>query len=136
MNAGHDETAAQIGLVPLIDLSLTLVVVFLVFMPMAMTSLMPVSSSGAGGKGGRETEKEAPLILEVTPAAVRVGPVSFDSELALAAWLKDGALSRRNPELSLKASRDVSQERLVRVLDCVRDSGRWKVTLLTLKDAP
>ena len=129
------EQTAEISLIPLVDLCLTLVVVFLILMPMALTSLIPVSSSESGGGGEAAPEiKELPIVVNLDAERVRVGNVTYDSELQMFAWFRDAFGSRKNHQLILQTAPEVSQDRLVHWLDSVRTTGDWTVTLMVTKE--
>jgi biopolymer transport protein ExbD len=124
------EQSAEISLVPLVDLCLTLVVVFLILIPMSMTSLIPISGSETqGATQAPETPKELPLLVNLDADSVRVSGVSLQSDLQVVAWFRDAFGSRKNHDLVLQTALEVKQDRLVHWLDTVRTTGDWVVTL-------
>ena len=129
------EQSAEISLVPLVDLCLTLVVVFLIMLPMSMTSLLPISASGGGADdSSAPTQKELPLLINIDPDTIKVGGAALRSDLEIAAWFRDAFNSRKNHELVVVTAQDVSQDRLVHWLDLVRNTGLWSVTLAVNKE--
>ncbi len=130
------EQSAEISLVPLVDLCLTLVVVFLIMLPMSMTSLLPITAAGAGGEESTApAAKELPLLVNIDVDTIRVGAVSLRSDLENAAWFRDAFGSRHNHELIVVTASDVPQDRLVHWLDTIRNTGQWSVTLAVNKEA-
>ena len=108
------EQSAEISLVPLVDLCLTLVVVFLIMLPMSMTSLIPITAvSGGGGEPTTPEVKELPLLVNIDADTIRVGAVSLRNDLENAAWFRDAFASRKNHELIVVTASEVPQDRLV-----------------------
>lgn len=125
------EQAAEISLVPLVDLCLTLVVVFLILMPMALTTDLPIMT-GRGAKSGAGEEAaavETPLLIELTENGVRIDGAAFPSDLQAAGHMRDAYNSRKNHDAILRAADAVTQDRLVHWLDLLRTVGPWIVTL-------
>ncbi len=130
------EQTAEISLIPLVDLCLTLVVVFLMLMPMALTSLLPVSSTDASAADDlAPAVKETPILVSLDPERVRAADAVLDSDLQTSAWFRDAFDARKNHQLILQTAPEVSQERLVHWLDLVKKTGDWSVMLMVPKEA-
>jgi biopolymer transport protein ExbD len=128
------DVISEVNLTPLVDMALTLIVVFLIFLP-ALTTLIPISStSSAGGGKGTSEQIEAPLVLVLSVNKVRLGNYEFDSDDKLIPWLRDLFVQRQDHKLTVRTDPDVAQQRLVTLLDDIRLTGDWKVALSTLRE--
>lgn len=128
------DVISEVNLTPLVDMALTLIVVFLIFLP-ALTTLIPISAiPSSGGAQGISEQMNAPLVLILSVNKVRLGNYEFSSDEKLIPWLRDLYAQRQDRKLTVKTDPDVPQQRLVTLLDDVRLTGEWKVALSTLKE--
>lgn len=115
----------EMNLIPLIDVSLILVIIFMVLTPVLIQSQitvkLPESSSGAPPQSESTVEvqisREGVMTIDGRP----VPAARLEKELAL----RLGSASKRN--LLVQADRSVPIERVVRVLDVAKRLGVTKL---------
>jgi biopolymer transport protein ExbD len=127
-----NEVISEVNLTPLVDMALTLIVVFLIFLP-TLTTLIPISSTSTSpGPNGGQEKIEAPLVLILSADKVRLGNLEFTSDEKLIPWLRDLYAKRHDHKIIVKTQGDVPQQRLVSLLDTTRATGEWKLSLSLL----
>ncbi len=129
------EIISEVNLTPLVDMALTLIVVFLIFLP-ALTTLIPISSTSSGSSSqGNSEENEEPLVISLSTDKIRLGSQEFASFEKLVPWMRDFYIKRKNHQVTVRTEPNVDQQRLVTLLDYVRQCGDWKVSLSVLKES-
>jgi biopolymer transport protein TolR len=123
----HRRFLAEINVIPLVDVVLVLLIIFMVTAPMlyrGMDIKLPTSSSNT-------IKPEERLVLTVE----RDQQVYLDKERVLAAQVegKLRAAKERNPEVSvyLRADKDVPYGTVVQVMDGVKRAGIEKLGMVT-----
>jgi len=118
---------AEINIIPLVDVVLVLLVIFMVTAPMLYRGMdinLPRSSSNT-------IKPEERVVLTVE----RDRRVYVDKELIPLAQLpqKMGALHRKNPDVSvfLRADQDVPYGTVVQVMDSIKKAGIVKLGMVT-----
>jgi len=117
--AHHDTEAAELGLAPLLDVVLLLLIFFLVTTSFA-TSRIPLELPGAESA---EAPRHSKLVVVLTTDGglfldeVAITPALLDGRLAEASHAEPGL------DLELRADRAVSHGRVVEILDLARSHG-------------
>jgi biopolymer transport protein ExbD len=123
-------TLAELNITPLLDLVFVLLVIFIITTPQMMNNLEMTLPSG----------KPPPKANQVKPKIQRIsiganGQISLNDESVTVSLLKDRltGLKAANPALSVvvKGADDVDYQRVVSVLDVLRQLGITKVGLAT-----
>ena len=123
---------AEINVIPLVDVMLVLLIIFMVAAPM-MTQGMPVNLPQA--------KKSVPLKAEsiyitvpanfVTERKVQIGSETIRIE-ALAERVRQTMLGRDEKSLFVRADGDVAYKHLVSVVDKLKEGGIERVGLVTV----
>jgi biopolymer transport protein ExbD len=128
------ETLSEVNVIPLADLSLTLLIIIMVLSPMVMQSMIKVQSSKAAAiKSLSEKPPEPPLILSINPDGVILNTVKVSDDVDLASRLAQALSNRQDKTILLTADPAVAHGRFVQVLDLVKQQGAEKIALLHKK---
>ncbi len=126
---GDDEPMAEMNLIPLIDISLTLLIILMVtsaFIKQPGVSLkLPETAT-------REGKPETPKDLTIAIAADGLLYVEGKSETDDALRMRLAPMaSEKDARVLIKGDRNVSYDRVMHVMDLVRQSGVTRVVLPT-----
>lgn len=128
---GHQAPMNEINMVPLIDVMLVLLIVFMITAPLLTHSIrvdLPVAAS--------ETTNEAPDT--VTLSLDGDGVLYWNNELIgdeeLGVRLADAAALPVQPELHLRADRETRYQKLAEVLSAARSAGVRRIGFITTPD--
>lgn len=122
----QDDVLAEINVVPLVDVILVVLIIFMVTAPMIMKPSISVNlpKSGTG-------DATAPSKLTISIA--QDGQLTLDGKLTTDEQIKLRALEvyQKNPEIQaiISADKNVSHGRVVSVLDIVKASGVRKFAI-------
>jgi biopolymer transport protein TolR len=123
----HDEPITEINITPLVDVSLVLVIIFMVTMPFLMEKAMRVSASA--DKVVAVSSVKEPILVEIRGENVIVeGRQVALPELA--SRLQGLIKERQNGAVAVSAERGISHGRVVQVLDEAAASGATELNLL------
>lgn len=126
-NPSEDSPITAINITPLVDVSLVLVMIFMITMPFLMEKSLKVGSSDAKVVPvGSATE---PVLVEVSPRDIRVEGRSVPAA-RLEATLRRFLGERRGAGVAVQADRKTSHGRVVEVLDLAAASGAQELDLL------
>ncbi len=124
-NSGQDEPIAEINVVPLVDIILVVLIIFMVTAPMVLKPTidvdLPQASSGES--------KEAPKSIEVVVS--KMGELYLDGSKVSLEELKNSVTveAKKNSKSSvvLTADKDVTLDGLTQIIDAIKGSGIKKV---------
>jgi len=122
----NDDVLAEINVVPLVDVILVVLIIFMVTAPMIMKPSINVNLPKAGSG-----DATVPSKLNITIA--KDGAITLDGQIADDQKLQAAALNeaKKNPEIQgiISADKDVPHGRVVSVLDLVKASGVKKFAI-------
>ncbi len=128
----HNNTNAEINMVPLIDVMLVLLVIFLITAPLLTHSIsvqLPQASA-------QPTEKDS---VSLDLAVTAEGLLYLDNEPVdledLTATLQPMALDNPQPEIRIRADQDTRYEVLAQVMSRAKASGLTRLGFVTKPDA-
>lgn len=125
VHSGKNRIIAEINMIPLIDISLILLIIFMVITPFLVQSQIQVNlpKASSGTKGGDEE------VLKVQLAAD--GTMTVDGKRVKYSRLKDELLLRFSKSYKktvlVEADKSVPVERVVRVFDIAKKLGAGKI---------
>jgi len=125
---GRSAPMSEINMVPLIDVMLVLLIVFMITAPLLTHSIMidlPSASSQT------TNEKPDTITLTVDEAGALYWNNEAIGEDELMARLVDAAASELQPELHLRADRDTRYQRLAELMSKARQAGIQKMGFVT-----
>lgn len=122
-----DEILSEINVVPLVDISLVLLIIFMVTANYIMTPSFKVDlAQAAHAKVVQQTDI-------VTISISREGPVYLENELVTVKELKKKiqAKYKSNPDISvmLSVDKNVNFKNVVNILDCLSELGITKLNI-------
>lgn len=125
MNPDSDQPIAEINVVPLVDIILVVLIIFMVTAPLVLKPTIDVSLPEASSG----EVKEAPKTLEVVVG--KDGQVYFDGKVVSLDELKEQVTleSQKSADASviLTADKDVTLNGLTKIIDAIKGSGIKKV---------
>ena len=127
-NTGSQMPTAEINMIPLIDVMLVLLIIFMITAPL-MTHSVKVDLPRASST----PTPEKPMVLQVAITAdnrVFVGSEPADSQ-QLEARFRDAVAQDSNVELHLKADRDSRYESVAETMSAARRAGLSKIGFVT-----
>ena len=127
-NTGSQMPTAEINMIPLIDVMLVLLILFMITAPL-MTHSVKVDLPRASST----PTPEKPMVLQVAITAdnrVFVGSEPVDSQ-QLEARFRDAVAQDSNVELHLKADRDSRYESVAETMSAARRAGLSKIGFVT-----
>ena len=127
-NTGSQMPTAEINMIPLIDVMLVLLIIFMVTAPL-MTHSVKVDLPRASST----PTPEKPMVLQVAITAdnrVFVGSEPVDGQ-QLEARFRDAVAQDSNVELHLKADRDSRYESVAETMSAARRAGLSKIGFVT-----
>ncbi len=120
---------AQINVTPLVDVMLVLLIIFMVTAPM-MEKGLDVNLPQVG-KAPDLSVKQEPLVVSVTRGGgLAIGEQRVENVIRLEAVLKQQLAGRKDPEVFLKADKDVPYGAVVEVMAAVRGAGVNKLGMV------
>lgn len=127
---GEDEPMADINLIPLIDISLVLVIILMVTTVLIHNPGVKVNlPKTVTHEGAPESSKDITIALSATGATFLNGQ-PMDSKSMLGA-LKKAAATDRETRVLIKGDRSIVYQKVMDVMDIVRQSGLTHVVLPT-----
>lgn len=122
----HDEMMSEINVVPLVDIILVVLIIFMVTAPMIMKPSINVNLPKAASG-----DATTPSKLNITISSD--GKLNLDGKMVDDAEVQSTALAevQKNPEIQaiISADKDVPHGRVVSVLDLVKGSGVKKFAI-------
>ncbi|MBL8443067.1 MAG: biopolymer transporter ExbD [Zoogloeaceae bacterium] len=119
---------SEINMVPLIDVMLVLLIVFMITAPLLTHSVkidLPIASSTSSN------EKPDTVTLAIDASGALFWNNQAIDEAALAARLEEAAALSPQPELHLRADKDTRYERLAQLMAQVNGAGLQKLGFVT-----
>lgn len=119
---------SEINMVPLIDVMLVLLIVFMITAPLLTHSVkidLPIASSTSSN------EKPDTVTLAIDASGALFWNNQAIDEAALAARLEEAAALSPQPELHLRADKDTRYERLAQLMAQVNGAGLQKIGFVT-----
>lgn len=128
-NAAEEESAInEINVTPLVDISLVLVIIFMVTAPMVVQSGIVVNASKVTESFGKSTRNES-VQIKITKKSLLLNNNKV-SEESFFPTLK-GVLDKNKKKLvTVTCDRDVAHGRLVSVLDTAKMAGAKTLALM------
>jgi biopolymer transport protein ExbD len=126
----EEETSInKINLTSLVDVSLTLVIIFMVAAPFVMQTGIKVTSSKMGAAKGKVVQSENVNIYLSADGKIKVNeqPVSWEQ---LAVALRTAIPKSKDRMVILLASPKSHVKQIVDILDCARQEGAVKLAIL------
>jgi len=119
----------KINLTSLVDVSLTLVIIFMVAAPFVMQTGIKVTSSKMGAAKGKVVQSENVNIYLSADGKIKVNeqPVSWEQ---LAVALRTAIPKSKDRMVILLASPKSHVKQIVDILDCARQEGAVKLAIL------
>lgn len=127
-----DEIVSEINIIPLVDISLVLLIIFMVTANYIMTSSLTIDIPQASH--AKQIQPDDTLTINIS----REGPVYIGSELVTSAELKKimKAKYRDNPGMAviLSADRNVNFKNVVNILDLLSEIGISRLNIATVHE--
>lgn len=122
----QDEIMAEINIVPLVDVILVVLIIFMVTAPMIMKPSININLPKAGA-GEATTPSKLNIIINPDGSLILDGKPANDELVQNAAQLE----SKNNPDIQaiISADKDVPHGRVVSVLDIVKSAGVKKFAI-------
>lgn len=125
----EEDSISKINLTSLVDVSLTLVIIFMVITPFTMQTGITVTSSKMGESKGKVAQSENVSIYLSANGQIKINgqPVSWDK---LPDVLRVSIPKSKNRMVMLLASPENHVNQIVDILDCARQEGAKKLAIL------
>ena len=125
----EETTINKINLTSLVDVSLTLVIIFMVAAPFVMQTGIKVTSSKIGAQKGKVVQSENVNVYLSADGKIKVNgqPVSWEQ---LPAVLEESIPKSKDRMVILLASPKNRVKQIVDILDCARQKGAMKLAIL------
>jgi biopolymer transport protein ExbD len=124
------DTLSEVNVIPLADLSLTLLIILMVISPMIMQSMIKVVASHATASKGAQDQKEPPLIVLLNAdGSVWLNSVKV-TDLDLATKVETAFSNRTEKSILVTVDPQAAHGRFVQVLDILKQHGAEKINLL------
>ena len=122
----NDEVISEINVVPLVDVILVVLIIFMVTAPMIMKPSINVNLPRAGA-GDATVPSKLNIMIGKDGNTLLDGKVADDEQIRIAATEE----SKKNPEIQaiISADKDVSHGRVVSVLDIIKAGGVKKFAI-------
>ena len=128
-NAAEEESAINdINVTPLVDISLVLVIIFMVTAPMVVQSGIVVNSSKVTESYGKSTRDES-IQIKITKKAIMINNNKVSDE-SFFPTLKNLLGHNKKKLVTVTCDRDVMHGRLVSVLDTSKMAGAKTLALM------
>lgn len=122
---------SEINMVPLIDVMLVLLIVFMITAPL-LTHAVKIDLPTAASEASNEKPETVTLALDAAGTLFWNDQKIADNELA--ARLASAAAQAVQPELHLRADRDTRYQRLAQIMSAARSAGIRKMGFVTLPE--
>ncbi len=126
----EEETLAEVNVIPLADVCLTLVIIIMVISPMILQSMIQVQPSQAVSAPAKARPNEKPIFIDITPAGTTVNNQRISDEYELYRVLQKNLSLMREPTVLISSKEDVRYQNVVRVLDIAKQSGAKSLSLV------
>jgi biopolymer transport protein ExbD len=126
---GRSAPMSEINMVPLIDVMLVLLIVFMITAPLLTHAVkidLPTAASAASN------EKPETVTLAVDGAGTMYWNDAKIGDGELAARLADAASKPVQPELHLRADRETRYQKLAEIMSAARQAGIQKMGFVTV----
>ncbi len=130
---GEDDTLAEVNIIPLADVCLTLVIIIMVISPMIMQSMIQVQPSQAVEAPSSVTPGEKPIFIDINRDGFRVNGNLISTEYDLLRTLQRNLISMRDKTILITSADDVVYQSVIRVLDIAKQSGAKSLSLVPRK---
>lgn len=122
----QDEVMAEINVVPLVDVILVVLIIFMVTAPMIMKPSININLPKAGA-GDATTPSKLNIIIGKDETLLLDGKIANDQQVKNAASEE----AKKNPDIQaiISADKDVTHGRVVSVLDLVKAAGVKKFAI-------
>lgn len=130
-NVGTKSRGADINVVPLIDIVLVLLIIFMVITPMLQRGV-DVKLPTAGNTKERKDEPKTITVAVRKDSVVFLGSTRIDNRADLVPQLKERLedLPEGSRMIFLKADRELAYSEVMKVMDLCRDAGVEEVALI------
>jgi len=122
-NDDEDGIISGINVTPLVDVTLVLLIVFMVTAKIIVSRGMPMDLPKAAT--GEEVQNVFSVEL-TTDGKARVDSVAVDTDDAIAALAKQAKAKNRDVRVVIRADKKVEHGRVIRVLDILKQAGLAK----------
>ncbi|MCB4756861.1 MAG: biopolymer transporter ExbD [Elusimicrobia bacterium] len=130
-----EEAVAEVNVIPLADVCLTLVIIIMVISPMILQSMIQVQASQAVAAPAQVRVNEKPIFIDITTKGYSVNNNPISSEYELYRTLQRNLSRMRDRTVLISSAADVQYQNVVRVLDLAKQSGARSLSLVPRKDA-
>lgn len=127
-----EDTITKINLTSLVDVSLTLVIIFMVVAPFMMETGIKVASSKMGESKGKVAQSENVSVHLSADGKIRINGQLVSWE-GLADALRTAIPKSKNQMVLLLASPENQVKEIIDILDCARQQGAKKLAILKKK---
>ena len=127
-----EDTICKINLTSLVDVSLTLVIIFMVVAPFMMETGIKVASSKMGESKGKVDESENVSFHLSADGKIRINEQLVSWE-GLAYALRTAIPKSKDQMVLLLASPENRVKEIIDILDCARQQGAKKLAILKKK---
>jgi biopolymer transport protein ExbD len=126
-----DEALSEINVVPLVDIILVVLIIFMVTAPMIMKPSINVNLPKASS-GDKTEAKQFNITISADGKILLNGQVSDTTALKLAAEIEQ----KKNPEIQavIQADKNVSHGQVVSVMDAIKQGGIKKFAISVDKE--
>jgi biopolymer transport protein ExbD len=131
--ADHQEPLAQINMVPLIDVMLVLLIIFMVTAPL-LTHAVKVDLPKASSAANVTRSDNVQLAIDASSQVFWNGEAVSGQELAMR--LKDAAALQPQPELHIRAERTTPYEKVAQVMSESARQGLVRIGFVTDPSPP
>ncbi|WP_332674367.1 ExbD/TolR family protein [Aromatoleum sp.] len=128
---GRGAPMSEINMVPLIDVMLVLLIVFMITAPLLTHAVkidLPTAASAANN------EKPETVTLAVDEAGFLYWNDRRIDDAELAARLAEAAAKAVQPELHLRADRETRYQKLAQIMSAARQAGIQKMGFITVPE--
>lgn len=127
-----EDTICKINLTSLVDVSLTLVIIFMVVAPFMMETGIKVASSKMGESKGKVAQSENVSVHLSADGKIRINGQLVSWE-GLADALRTAIPKSKDQMVLLLASPENRVKEIIDILDCARQQGAKKLAILKKK---
>ncbi len=127
---GEEETLAEVNIIPLADVCLTLVIIIMVISPMIMQSMLQVQPSQAVEAPSSVAKGEKPLFIDITRSGFKVNGQPLTTEYELFRLLQRNLSTMRERTVLISSAEDVVYQEVIRILDIAKQSGAQSLSLV------
>jgi biopolymer transport protein ExbD len=128
---GSSAPMSEINMVPLIDVMLVLLIVFMITAPL-LTHAVKIDLPTAASQTSNEKPETVTLAVDATGTLFWNDQRIADDELA--ARLTAAAAQAVQPELHLRADRDTRYQKLAQIMSAARTAGIQKMGFVTVPE--